>query len=141
MTLTTIDRLLAGWMRSHGHALLRLGLGLVFVWFGAPKLVPGLSPAEELVRATVTCCDPQWFVPTLGLAEVGIGLCLWTRRWLKLGLALMAGHMLGTALPLFTLPEVAWKAFPVATLEGQYILKNVVLVGAAIVLGGSTSAR
>jgi uncharacterized membrane protein YkgB len=137
MTLETLDRHLARWMRTHGHTLLRFGLGLVFVWFGAPKLVPGLSPADALVRATVTCCDPTWFVPLLGTVEMLIGLCLWNRRWLRFGLVLMAGHMVGAALPLFTLPEIAWKAFPVATLEGQYILKNVVLIAGAIVLGGA----
>lgn len=137
MTLRTIDRRLTRWMREHGHALLRFGLGLVFVWFGAPKLVPGLSPADALVRATVTCCDPTWFVPLLGVVEMLIGACLWRRRWLRFGLFLMAGHMIGAAAPLVTLPEIAWKSFPVATLEGQYILKNVVLIGAAIVLGGA----
>lgn len=141
MSLPDLDRRLTAWMRENGPALLRLGLGLVFVWFGAPKLVPGLSPAEELVRRTVACCDPSWFVPALGVAEIAIGLCLWSRRLLRVGLALMAAHMVGTALPLVTLPDVAWKAFPVATLEGQYILKNVVLVGAAVVLGGIARPR
>ncbi|MEM1449149.1 MAG: DUF417 family protein [Planctomycetota bacterium] len=124
-------------LEASGVTLLRLGLGLVFVWFGLPKLVPGLSPAEDLVAATVTCCDPTWFVPLLGATEALIGLCLWSRRLLPLGLALMAGHMCGTVLPLFTLPEITWKAFPVATLEGQYILKNVVLVAGAIVIAGT----
>ncbi len=138
MTLEQVDRRLSDWMRSHGNVLLRLGLGLVFIWFGGPKLVPGLSPAEDLVRATVPCCDPDLFVPVLGAAEVLIGICLLHRRWIRLGLLLMAGHMIGAALPLFTLPDVVWKSFPVATLEGQYILKNMVLIAAAVVLGGST---
>ena len=78
-----------------------------------------------------------WVVPLRGATEALIGLCLWSRRLLPLGLALMAGHMCGTVLPLFTLPEITWKAFPVATLEGQYILKNVVLVAGAIVIAGT----
>lgn len=139
MTFRMIDRCLARWMRANGHALLRFGLGLVFVWFGAPKLVPGLSPADALVRATVPWADPTWFVPLLGVVEMWIGLCLWNRRWLRFGLVLMAGHMVGAALPLVTLPEIAWKSFPVATLEGQYILKNLVLIAGAIVLGGASS--
>ncbi len=120
--------------------MLRAGLGLIFLWFGAPKLVPGLSPAEELVRLTVSCCDPSWFVPTLGVFEILIGLCLLTREWTRAGLLLMAGHMVGTAMPLVTLPEISWQSFPVATLEGQYIIKNVVLIAAAFVLAGSTSS-
>ena len=75
--------------------------------------------------------DPSWFVPLLGAAEAFIGLCLLRDRWLTLGLVLMAGHMAGTTLPLVTLPDVTWRAFPVATLEGQYVLKNAVLVAAA----------
>ena len=137
MTRDALDRRLVRWMQDHGHGLLRWGLGLIFVWFGAPKLVPGLSPADDLVAATVPIFDRSWFVPCLGLAEIAIGACLWVRPWMRLGLILMAGHMLGAALPLVTLPEVAWRSFPVATLEGQYILKNVVLIGAAIVLGGT----
>jgi len=137
MSLRQIDHALARWMQRHGHALLRYGLGCVFVWFGAPKWVPGLSPAESLVAATVPCCDPAWFVPLLGTVEVLIGVCLLVRRWMRLGLISMAVHMIGAAMPLFTLPEVAWRSFPVATLEGQYILKNMVLVAGAIVLGGA----
>ena len=136
--LAILDLVLARWVESHGLALLRIGLGLVFVWFGAPKLVPGLSPAEDLVRATVRCCDPAWFVPALGAVEILIGLCLWSRRLLRLGLLVMAGHMIGASMPLVTLPEVTWQSFPVATLEGQYILKNVVLVAAAVVLAGAS---
>jgi len=140
MTVTNKKRLddLAAWMVTHGLVFLRLGLGLVFVWFGAPKLVPGLSPAEPLVAATVTLFDPAWFVPALGVAEVAIGLCLWFRRLVPIGLALMLVHMAGAALPLVTLPDVAWKSFPVATLEGQYIIKNIVLVAGAIVLAGAS---
>lgn len=115
----------------------RLALALVFVWFGLPKLVPGLSPAEDLVRATVPCCDPAWFVPALGGVEAFIGVCLLLPRLRGLGLFLLAGHMLGTALPLFTLPDVMWKDFPVATLEGQYVLKNVVLVAGTLALASA----
>jgi len=141
MSLRPIDERLARWMQRHGHLVLRLGLGLVFVWFGAPKLFPGASPAEGLVAATVPWFDPTWFVPVLGIAEVLIGVCLFVRRWVRFGLVLMAGHMCGAALPLFTLPEIAWQSFPLATLEGQYILKNLVLIAAAIVVGGASAGR
>jgi hypothetical protein len=51
--LDAVDRRVTGWMADHGIPILRVALGVVFVWFGALKLVPGLSPAEDLVRATV----------------------------------------------------------------------------------------
>lgn len=121
--------------------LLRCALALVFLWFGLPKLAPGSSPAEQLVCATIPFCDPAWFVPTLGAVEVLIGVCLLSRRLLTVGLVLMGGHMLGTVLPLFTLPDITWKAFPVPTLEGQYVLKNVVLVAAAIAVARAHLAR
>jgi uncharacterized membrane protein YkgB len=135
------DRRVTRWFATHAVAILRVSLGVVFVWFGAPKLVPGLSPADELVAQTLPWFDPVWLLPSLGLAEIAIGICLLHRPLLRVGLVLMAGHMLGAALPLITLPEVVWKSFPVATLEGQYILKNMVLVGGAIALGATTSRK
>jgi len=113
---------------------LRLSLALVFLWFGFPKLLPGASPAEALACATVPLCDPAWFVPTLGLAEMLIGASLLSRRFQRLGLVLLLGHLLGATLLLVLLPSITWKAFPVATLEGQYVLKNAVLGAAALAL-------
>jgi uncharacterized membrane protein YkgB len=127
--------------RAPELALLRLALALIFVWFGLPKLVPGLSPAEDLVRATIPWFDPAWFVPLLGATEAFIGLCLLRDRWLTLGLLLLAGHMVGAALPLVTLPDITWKAFPVATLEGQYVLKNAVLIAAAFAVASTHLRR
>ena len=135
----TLDHPAADWMRGRSQAWMRASLGLVYIWFGAPKLVSGLSPAEDLVRATVPWFDPAWFVPALGIGEVLIGLCLWRARWLRLGLVLMGLHMVGTALPLVTLPELTWRSFPVLTLEGQYILKNTVLIAGALALAGARS--
>jgi len=132
--------------RGDGTLGLRLALALVYVWFGLPKLQAGRSPAEELVCATLAWFDPGWCVPTLGLVEVAIGLSLLSRRTLLPGLALVALHLAGTALPLFLLPETTWRAFLVPTLEGQYVIKNVVLAAAAasvarIALGSACGAR
>lgn len=137
MDFKEMDKDIAAWMARHGHRILRYALGLVFIWFGALKWFSGVSPAEELVAATVYWFDPAWFVPFLGLWEVGIGLCLWWRPALRLGIGLMALQMIGTFLPLIILPATTWQAFAVPTLEGQYIIKNVVLIGAAIVIGGT----
>lgn len=133
-----IDRAITRWMATYGLTIMRVGLGIVFFWFGALKLVPGLSPAEELVRSTIYFVDPDIFQPILAIWEMAIGLGLLTGRFLRLTLLLLFGQMAGTALPLVLLPEVVWTAFPFGlTLEGQYIIKNLVLIGSALVLGGT----
>lgn len=125
-------------MASYGLLIMRLGLGIVFFWFGALKMAPGLSPAEELVRNTVYFVDPDFFLPILSVWEMLIGLGLIFGRYMRITLLLLFLQMPGTALPLIILPDVVWTAFPYGlTLEGQYIVKNLALIGSAIVLGGT----
>ncbi len=126
-------------MARNGLFILRIGLGVVFLWFGALKLFPGLSPTEALVRKTTYFVDLDWFVPVLALWEmsIGIGLIL-GGRLMRFTLLLLFLQMPGTALPLVVLPEAVWTHFPYGlTLEGQYIIKNLVLIGAGIVLVGT----
>ena len=133
-----IDRAITHWMADYGLLILRIGLGVVFFWFGALKLVPGLSPAEELVRNTIYFVEPDLFLPVLAVWEMLIGLGLIFGKFMRLTLLLLFLQMPGTALPLLILPEVTWTAFPIGlTLEGQYIIKNLVLIGAGLVLGGT----
>lgn len=140
--LDRLDRSLVGWMSAHGVKTLRVGLGIVFIWFGIIKFVPGLSPAEELVRNTVYFVPPALFQPILALWEVVIGIGLLLGKWMRLTLALLFAQMAGTALPLVLLPEVCWKQFPfVLTLEGQYIVKNIVLIAAGLVIGARVRER
>lgn len=82
---------------------------------------------------------PNWFVPVLALWEMSIGLGLIIGgKFMRLTLLLLFLQMPGTALPLVVLPEAVWTHFPYGlTLEGQYIIKNLVLIGAGIVLGGT----
>lgn len=133
-----VDRAITHWMARYGLLVMRIGLGVVFFWFGALKLVPGLSPAEELVRNTVYFVDPDLFLPVLAIWEMLIGLGLISGKFMRLTLLLLFLQMPGTALPLVLLPEVCWTSFPIGlTLEGQYIIKNLVLIGAGLVLGGT----
>lgn len=125
-------------MTKHGIVTLRWALGIVFIWFGALKLVPGLSPAEELVKNTVFFLDPDVFFPILGVWEVLIGLFLLIRPMLRVAILLLFLQMPGTFLPLVVLPEVVFTVFPFGlTMEGQYIVKNIVLIAAALVVGGT----
>jgi uncharacterized membrane protein YkgB len=134
----SLDRRIVEWMASHGLAVLRVSLGIVFLWFGILKFIPGMSPAEGLVRNTVYFVDPDLFLPVLAVWEALIGLGLITGRFMRATLLLLFLQMPGTALPLVILPDVVWTNFPHAlTLEGQYIVKNLVLIGAGIVLGAT----
>jgi uncharacterized membrane protein YphA (DoxX/SURF4 family) len=134
----TIDKAITTWMARYGLIIMRVSLGIVFLWFGALKLVPGLSPAEDLVRNTTYFVDPDFFLPVLALWEMAIGLGLIFGVFMRLTLLLLFLQMPGTALPLLILPDVVWTVFPYGlTLEGQYIVKNMVLIGAGLVLGGT----
>lgn len=116
----------------------RIGIGVLFFWFGILKLFPGLSPAEELVRNSVPFINPDLFLPLLAVWEMVIGLGLISGRYLRITLLLLFLHMPGTALPLITLPEAVWVKFPfVLTLEGQYIIKNLAIISSALVIGAT----
>lgn len=143
-SLDALDARIAAWMARWGVRALRIAVGVVFVWFGALKLVPGLSPAEGLVGATVPF-DAGWFLPVLAVWEVLIGALLIVRPTARVALLLLALQMPGTFLPFVVLPELCFTTWPLAspvdlfglTLEGQYIVKNLVLVSAALVVGGT----
>lgn len=114
---------------------LRISLGVIFIWFGLLKVF-GESPANDLITKTVYWFNPDVFIPILGIWEAAIGVCLLVPFFNRLGLFLLALQMPGTFLPLILLPEVCFISFPFnLTLEGQYIVKNLVLIGAAIVVG------
>lgn len=138
---TRVDRAISSWMDRYGRVFLRWSLGIIFIWFGALKPF-GLSPAEELVANTVYFVDPEWFVPFLGWWEVAIGVGLLVRPLIRPAIALLFLQMPGTFLPLVLLPDVCFTRFPLGlTLEGQYIIKNLILIAAALVIGGSVRKR
>lgn len=140
------DRL-DGWITDRlaraGVPALRLSLGIVFLWFGVLKFFPGLSPAQDLAartveRITLGLVAPEVALPVLAGWESLIGLGLLTGRFLRATLFLLAVQMAGTVTPLLLFPAETFTRFPFApTLEGQYIIKNVVLVGAAMVVGAT----
>jgi uncharacterized membrane protein YphA (DoxX/SURF4 family) len=137
-TIDKLDRRITTWMANYGIVIMRIGLGVVFFWFGILKFFPGLSPAEALVRNTIYFIDPDIFIPILAVWEALIGIGLITGRFMRITLLLLFLQMPGTALPLVLLPEVVWTVFPFGlTIEGQYIIKNLVLIGAGLVIGGT----
>lgn len=132
-----LDRRIADTMDRWSVPVLRVALGVVFVWFGALKIV-GNSPAAELVAKTVFFLPPEVFVPILGVWEVLIGLSFLYRPLIRVGILLLFLQMPGTFLPIVLLPDVVFTVFPYGlTVEGQYIIKNLVIIGAALVVGGT----
>lgn len=116
---------------------LRFAVGVVFIWFGALKVF-GVSPAADLVASTVYVLPAELFVPVLGVWEVLIGICLLYPPLTRIGLLLLAVQLPGTFLPLVLLPDVVYVTFPYAlTVEGQYIIKNLVIIAGALVLGST----
>jgi uncharacterized membrane protein YphA (DoxX/SURF4 family) len=142
-TYDRLDARITGFLARIGVPTLRIGLGIVFFWFGVLKFFPGLSPAEDLAAHTIETLSgglvqPAVSLPVLATWECLIGLGLLTGRFLRPTLALLMLQMAGTITPLFLFPSETWIHFPYSpTLEGQYIIKNVVLIGAARVVGGT----
>ncbi|HEY8637411.1 MAG TPA: hypothetical protein VIL81_09125 [Candidatus Limnocylindrales bacterium] len=138
-----IDRRVTAVLARSGVPVVRLSLGVVFLWFGALKFIPGLSPAEDLAARTIDqlsggVVGPALSVPVLAAWECLIGLGLLSGRFLRGTLLLMGLQMIGTLTPLLLFPAETFTRFPYApTLEGQYIIKNVVLIAAAMVVGAT----
>jgi uncharacterized membrane protein YphA (DoxX/SURF4 family) len=140
---TAIDARIAAWMARRGVLILRVSLGAVFFWFGVLKFFPGLSPAQNLAIRTM-------HVLTFGLVPahvsivvlaaweclIGIGLIL--GLFMRTTLLLLWLQMLGTIMPIFIFPKEVFDFIPYApTLEGQYIIKNIVLISAGLVIGAT----
>jgi uncharacterized membrane protein YphA (DoxX/SURF4 family) len=140
-TFYRMDNTLTAWMARNGVQLLRLSLGMIFLWFGVLKFFSGLSPAKTLAGDTIALLSfgllpPKTAVLILAVWESLIGVGLLTGFLLRGTLFLLWLQMLGAMTPLF--PEICFISFPlVPTLEGQYIIKNLVLISAGIVIGAT----
>lgn len=135
--LSRLDIAISAWMYKYGKPLLRYSLAVVFIWFGYLKVIQE-SPAADLVAKTAYWFDADTFGIILGYWEILIGLFLCFRITIRLAIALLVLQMPGTFLPLVILPEITFNEFPLKlTLEGQYIIKNLIIISAAIVIGGT----
>jgi len=143
MSFDQVDRRLTHWMARNGILLLRLSVGIVFLWFGFLKFFPGLSPAEGLAARTIVTLSfgllsAKSAVLILAVWECLIGLGLISGFFLRGTLFLLWMQMAGTITPLFLFPNECFTMVPFApTLEGQYIIKNIVLISAGIVIGAT----
>ena len=140
--LLELDRAISSTMARHGHSALRWALAVIFIWFGLLKPL-GLSPAEPLVLQTVDWMpvfEARTWLAIIGWWEVVIGIGFLVRPMLRLAIGLLALQMVGTFMPLAMLPAVTFQEgrFPYGlTMEGQYIVKNLLIIASALVVGGT----
>jgi uncharacterized membrane protein YkgB len=133
-----LDKEITTWMARNGIHILRLSIGVIYVWFGALKLIPGASPAETLIRETLYFLPLNYFIPFLALWEIVIGLGFLSGKFMRLIIFLMMLQMIGAVSPIILNPDAVFVRFPfILSLEGQYIIKNLVLIAAAIVVGAT----
>lgn len=122
---------------------MRVSIGFVFIWFGALKFFPGLSPAQSLATRTIGILTFGLIAPKLSILMlaaweclIGVGLIL--NVFMRATLLLMFLQMLGTITPIFFFPQEVFTRIPYApTLEGQYIIKNIVIISAGLVIGAT----
>lgn len=141
-----VDQAITSFMQHFGTVAMRWSLAVIFIWFGILKPL-GLSPAEPLVLKTVNWIPmlsaTQW-LHVIGWWEVAIGITFLFRPTLRLAIGLLALQMIGTFLPLIMLPSITFQPgrYPYApTMEGQYIIKNLLIISAALVIGGTLRHR
>lgn len=142
MTFNQVDKRIAAFMHLWGVPMLRWSLAIIFIWFGILKPF-GLSSAEPLVLKTVDwmpLLTPKQWLNVIGWWEVAIGVTFLFRPLLRIAIALLALQMVGTFMPLIILPSITFQpgAVPYGpTLEGQYIIKNLLIISAALTIGGT----
>lgn len=134
---------LTHWMAENGIAFLRISIGIIFLWFGVIKYFPGLSPIEDLALRTTKFLSFNLFsdnAMAIGLAtlECLIGIGLITGKLLRVTLLLLLLQLVGAISPVFIFPGEVFKIIPIVpTLPGQYIIKDIVLISAGILIGGT----
>lgn len=133
--LHTLDEKIIRFSSKAALPFARFALFVVFFWFGSLKVV-GLSPASEMVEQlflrTIPFMDFDLFLICFGLFECLIGILFLVRGAERVVIVLLAVHMGTTSGPLILLPQATWSGFLVPTLEGQYIIKNLLIIAIAI---------
>lgn len=131
-----LDRIFISDLHKWSIPTLRVCLGLVFLWFGLLKVM-GISPVVDFINATYGWM-PDGFITFLGYWEIVVGLGLIFKLFLRATLALLWLQMAGTFFSLIELPSMFFTDLNVfkLTLEGEFVIKNLVLVAAGLVIGG-----
>ncbi len=146
-TAARVESRLTDGLARYSVPLLRISLGLVFLGFGVLKFVPGLSPAEGLAQATMDKLTLGVIPDNVGLVlvalmETAIGLSFITGRYLRIGLGLMAMAMVGVLSPLVFFPGQLFAGdYNAPTMDGQYVLKDIVLLAAGLVVAARAERK
>lgn len=135
-----IDHWISDFMKRWGHLAIRISFAIIFVWFGVLKPF-GLSAAEPLVLKTVAWLpflSPQAWLSVIGWWEVIIGVTFLFKSTTRIAIGLLFLQMAGTFMPLFMLTDITFQQgqFLMPTMEGQYIIKNLMIISGAMVIGG-----
>lgn len=138
--LKRIENSIIDWMAVNGIYLLRISIGFIFFWFGFQKFFPGISSAEDLATRTIDVVSfgivqAPFSMPILATWETLIGLGFLTGKFLRVTVLLLYMQMAGTIFPLFVFPDETFYQIPfIPTIEGQYIIKNIIILSAALVI-------
>ena len=119
--------------------LIRFPLFIIFFWFGLLKVIE-LSPARQLIIDTVfwmPFLSAEAWVIVIGYWEMLIAIFFLSKRTTFLAMILLFLQMSGTFMPLILLPDISFQSSNplLPTLEGQYIIKNIIIITAALVIG------
>lgn len=141
--LAVVEEQVLDRVRQISPTLLRVAVATIFVWFGALKVAGVQTMTAGLISAALPFVDPDLSVPVIGGFEVVLGLAILVGRRLPLILAVTAGHLAATFMVLVVAPEVAFRdGNPLMlTVEGEFVLKNLVLLASVVALLGLTSSR
>ncbi|MBZ0289869.1 MAG: hypothetical protein K8I30_19760, partial [Anaerolineae bacterium] len=133
-----IDRTITTLLARHSITLLRLSIGVVYIWFGALKFVSGLSPIEAFIREALPFLPGDLFLPFLAAWEVLIGVLFITWKFPRVTILLMLAQMGGAMSPLILATHLVFNQFPYGwNLVGQYIFKDIILISAALVVAAT----
>ncbi len=128
----------------HSITILRIAVGAVFLGFGVLKFFPGVSPAQNLTETathllTFKVVPGSVAIVFVAAVECFIGICLLANRWMRLAVWLLVGELIGVLSPLALVPQRLFSGpHDAPTLEGQYVLKDIVLVAAGMVIVAAT---
>ena len=136
--IKAFDQWLIALFLRYGHWLHRVSLGILFIWFGLLKPL-GHRTTTSILAHTTYWGDPETIVLILGWWEVAIGVCLLFRPLVRIAVLLLVIRLPGVVLAFVLKPEVCFFSFPFApTLEGQYLIKDLVVFIATLAIVGST---